>query len=135
MTTTNDPANNSPPVTVFNHIRARLLTRAGLIDQPPQPCPGKTLADLARTEWSHRFERLMRNRLVIGAMRYGLLHAPGKKRWDRVAGMQKRLRQYQDTGNLEYLVDVANLALLEFEEGQHPNKHFGAAQDGDHSCM
>lgn len=114
-------------------IRSRLLTRAGLHDPAPQPCPGRTLDDLARTEWSPQFERLMRNRLVMGALRYGLMHAPGKKQWDRPAGIRKRLRQYEETGNLEYLVDVANLALLEFEEGTHPLKHFSQAGDGDHS--
>ena len=119
----------------FDIIRSRLLMRAGLAEPPPAPCPGRTIADLERSEWSPRFERLMRNRLVIGAMRYGLLHAPGKKRWDRGAGIRKRLKQYEETGNLEYLVDVANLALLEFEESDHPLKHFRSAECGDHACM
>ena len=114
-------------------IRSRLLARAGIADPAQQPCPGRTLADLARTEWSPQFERLMRNRLVMGALRYGPLHAPGKRPWNRPAGIAKRLAQYIRTGNTEYLVDVANLALLEFEEGTHPTKHFSAAIDGDHS--
>jgi len=75
----------------------------------------------------------MRNRLIIGALRYGLLHAPGKKRYDRVAGARKRLAQYQETGNLECLVDVANMALLEFEESHHPCRHWGDIH-GDHCC-
>lgn len=33
-------------MTVFDHLRARLYSRAGLMDPPPQPCPGKTLAAL-----------------------------------------------------------------------------------------
>lgn len=88
---------------------------------------------LPNTEWSARFEQLMRNRLMMGALRYGKVHAPGKPKWNRSAGIRKRLAQYEETGNLECLVDVANLALLEFEEGTHPKKHFNAMEE-NHSC-
>lgn len=111
-------------------IRKRLHERAGL-----PPCDGRSLDDLRRSEWSPEFERLMRNRLVMGAMRYGLLNDPDKEPWNRAAGIWKRLNEYRATGNTECLVDIANLALLEFEEGQHPQKHFAAAGDGNHSCM
>lgn len=92
------------------------------------------MKSLYASEWSPRFEELMRNRLVMGAMRYGLLHAPGKPSYDRTKGMVKRLEQYRQTGNTEFLVDLANLALLEFEEGKHPNKHWAPAE-GDHACL
>lgn len=87
---------------------------------------------LQASEWSDKFEELMRNRLVMGALRYGKLHAPGKPAWDRPASIQKRLQNYHETGNTEMLVDIANLAMLEFEEGVHPNKHFNAIDDGEH---
>lgn len=77
---------------------------------------------------------LMRNRLGMGSMRYGLIFQPGKKNWDRTKGIEKRMKQYQETGNTECLIDIANLAILEFLEGQHPKKHFGAL-DEDHSCQ
>ena len=83
-----------------------------------------------QTEWSTDFEKLMRNRLVMGAMRYGPMHSLNKPQYDRLKSIHKRIDQYEKTGNLEYLVDVANLALLEFEESGHPNKHF-AAIDGE----
>ena len=87
---------------------------------------------LRRSEWSSEFEVLMRNRLIIGALRYGLLGTEGKPHYDRVPNMIKRLNAYATTGNQEYLVDVANLCLLEFVEGQHPNKHWHPVDDGDH---
>lgn len=102
--------------TVFDMLRSRLLARAGLL---PVEKPCFTLQELQRSEWSEQFEKLMRNRLLIGALRYGRLHAKGKPKYDRIAGAQKRLRQYAETGNRECLVDAANTALLEFEEGQH----------------
>ena len=87
---------------------------------------------LYESEWSPRFEKYMRNRLVMGALRYGKINAPNKPKYCRVESMVKRLNQYQKTGNLEILVDVANLCLLEFEEGNHPNKHFNALCENEH---
>jgi hypothetical protein len=81
------------------------------------------------TEWSPAFERLMRNRLIMGALRYGRLKAPGKPQYDRLKSIVDRVGKYRESGNLEYLVDIANLALLEFEEGVHPKKHFAAIDD------
>lgn len=90
-----------------------------------------TLAERRETEWSPSFEKLMRNRLIMGSYRYGLLHAP-KPKWDRIASIRRRLDRYEQTGNTEHLVDVANLCLLEYEEGLHPNKHFSSSDDGEH---
>jgi hypothetical protein len=115
--------------TVHAILRERLLARAALAE----PRPVLKLADLERSEWSGTFERLMRNRLIMGALRYGRLHAPGKRRYDRVGGAQKRLLQYQQSGNTECLVDAANMCLLECEEGRHPFRHFHAL-NGDHCC-
>ena len=88
--------------------------------------------ELARTEWSTLFERLMRNRLIQGAFRYGRMGAVGKKSYDWLPSLHKRLDEYERTGNLEMLVDVANGCLLEFVESKHPFKHFASDDDGDH---
>ncbi|MFO1461277.1 MAG: hypothetical protein U1G08_17975 [Verrucomicrobiota bacterium] len=113
-------------MSVHNLIRDRLLQRAGLKDQPK---PQFTLADLEASEWCPQFERLMRNRLIMGALRYGKINAPGKIPYARVPSMYRRLAAYGRTGNLEMLVDVANLCLLEFVEGRHPLRHFRAVDD------
>jgi hypothetical protein len=70
----------------------------------------------------------------MGALRYGRLHAPGKPHYNRIAGARKRLHQYEASGNLECLVDLANMALLEFEEGTHPKRHWRVASE-DHCCV
>ena len=91
-----------------------------------------TLDELQQTEWSVDFEKLMRNRLVMGALRYGRIGAKGKPKYDRINSMIKRLIKYQEDGNKEFLVDVANLCLLEFVESNHPKQHFSSIDDGDH---
>jgi len=115
-------------MTLFDHMRQRLLDRAGL------GTPKKTLKfeDLAKSEWSTEFENYMRNRLIMGALRYGLLGAAGKPNFDRMASIHKRAKKYAETGNQELLVDIANIALVEFVDGSHPNKHFSADDDGEH---
>ncbi|MDD3037920.1 hypothetical protein [Bacteroides sp.] len=102
----------------------------------PELEPGKpqihTYEELRKTEWSPEFEELMRNRLIMGAMRYGMIGANNKPDYDRVSSVIQRMKQFQKTGNKELLVDVANLCLLEFVECKRPNAHFCAVDDGEH---
>jgi hypothetical protein len=95
-----------------------------------------SLAELRRTEWSSRFETLMRNRLLMGSFRYGRMPDPAKAgRFDNIRDAVRRLQEYQKTGNDELLVDAANLCLIEFEVGVHPGKHFSASDDGQHTPL
>jgi hypothetical protein len=115
--------------TNFDMMRQRLERAAGLL---PAPKPKYRLSDLERSEWSPEFERLMRNRLLMGALRYGPIGAPNKPQYDRVGSIEKRLRTYSDTGNKELLVDCANLCLMEFVECAHPKAHFEAQDNSTH---
>jgi len=115
--------------TVTQRIRDHLLLNAGVIEKNKIP----DLNILRKTEWSPRFERLMRDGLLLGAFRYGLLNALSKKQFNRMKDIRDRSKLYEQTGNTEYLVDMANMCLLEFEEGLHPNKHFRRTDDGYHT--
>jgi len=86
-----------------------------------------------QTEWNPEFENLMRNRLLMGALRYGLMKDPEKADYDYLGAMESKIRQYRETGNDELLVDIGNYALLEFTLGRHPKKHFEATDDKDHA--
>jgi hypothetical protein len=99
----------------------------------PETSSGKLdLAELKESEWSEEFEQLMRNRLLLGSIRYGRLNAKGKPVYARTASILKRLELYKESGNKEYLVDCANLCLCEFVECRHPKAHFAAIDDGEH---
>jgi len=69
----------------------------------------------------------------MGAMRYGRMRAKGKPQYDRIGRIIRDAEEYRRTGNDELLVDIANIAMLEFEEGVHPNKHFEAVDGGTHT--
>lgn len=75
------------------------------------------MKELKKTQWSKKFEKLMRNRLLLGSFRYGKLSQKNKKNYDRIGYAIKVLKRYLLDKNKEYLVDAANLCLLEFEEG------------------
>lgn len=115
---------------VHDQIRAHLLRSCGRIDEP---LGQMQLDELQRTEWSPAFERLMRNRLLMGAFRYGRLHEPHAAH-DNVRSAIARLRRYLDDGNQEHLVDAANLCLVEYVRGEcHENPNLRAVDDGPHT--
>lgn len=102
-------------MTLQHYLKQAWRRSAGLMPAP-EPSP-VSLESLRRSEWSSEFETRMRNRLVMGALRYGRLNAPGKPQWDRIGNMIERLKYYRESGNTQALVDVANLALCEYVEG------------------
>lgn len=98
-----------------------------------RPLSGRyTYEQLIQTEWSQLFESLMRNRLIMGALRYGVIGEPGKPHYNRIASIQKRIALYSETGNMEHLVDVANEALLEFACPYRPGAHWIAQDDSSY---
>lgn len=124
-------------MTNFDMMRERLLRRAG-IDLPTPPFKPSDLATLQKTEWSDLFETLMRNRLLMGAFRYGTMEEKRrnatKNRWDLLGAIKAKCELYEETGNTEYLVDMANYCLLAFEFDPHPKKHFSALDDHHDHC-
>ena len=102
--------------TVTEHLRRRLMHN-----------------ELYRTEWADQFEIYMRNRLVMGALRYGKLHDHSQPKRDHIKDIIRRAKQYVVDGNQEHLVDVANLAMIEFvRPGSHPSPQWAPTDDGEH---
>jgi hypothetical protein len=115
---------------VHQILRERLLHRAGLFEFVLKP---KWTLQQLENEWSPEFERFMRNRLMMGALRYGPLRRSSGSGYDYIGSAKERLDLYKATGNQEHLVDVANICLALFMTDNHPKKHFGAADDGVHA--
>ncbi|MCE5242483.1 MAG: hypothetical protein ABFD98_15720 [Syntrophobacteraceae bacterium] len=114
---------------ISDYLRKRIYERTGIVDCK---AGNATYEELVSSEWSLEFERLMRARLIMGAIRYGRLRDPDKPSYDCIGAIIERARAYAENGNREHLVDIANLALIEFEEGMHPKGHFAASDDSYH---
>jgi len=71
------------------------------------------LGNLPPSEFSREFMQAMINRLAVGYHRYGSVRDTAGK-IDRVKSMDQRLGKYLETGNTEFLIDVANFAMIEF---------------------
>ncbi len=84
------------------------------------------------TEWCEEFEQARRYRMVMGALRYGLICEPKKWKYDLMAGLRQKLEYYRNTGNTEALVDAANYLMLEFMHPSHPEAHFQGEDDHNH---
>jgi len=75
-------------------------------------------------QWAFRlFVQGMANRLIQGHCRYG---APRKTQryMDR---LEKEVKMYRITGNMEHLINIANYCHLESVEPQNPRFHYDPA--------
>jgi hypothetical protein len=114
-------------MSIHDILRKRLEENLSSTHHATEP-----LDQLKQTEWSPEFERLMRNRLLMGRFRYGAMNNPAKGDYNCMASAVRRITNYIKTGNLENLIDVANLMLVEFVRPKHPDAHFAATDDGEH---
>ena len=84
------------------------------------------------TEFSREFVDGMRNRTEVSYHKYGPVADAVAHGAKFVEALEKRLTQYKETGNTEWLIDVANYAMFEFMYPSHKQAHFRAT-DSDES--
>ncbi len=90
------------------------------------------LEDAMITEWSPEFEKAMRNRLLIGAYRYGPMRKSGEEDGANAKEAIRRIGRYLKTGKLEGLVDAANFCLVEFDRARVDGVTLHSVDDGEH---
>jgi len=86
----------------------------------------KSVTEILKTEFSEKFISLMKNRMVVSYYKYGPLKSNARKElgFNPIKDLEKRLELYKETGNTEWLVDVANFAMMEFMYPIHGKAHF-----------
>lgn len=79
------------------------------------------------TEYSFEFDKLRQNRMAMSFFKYGPIKENyGNKLVSAINNLEKRLKLYKETGNTEYLLDVASFAMIEFMYPQQENAYFKA---------
>lgn len=79
------------------------------------------------SEYIEEFDTLRRNRMAMSYYKYGPIAVNfGEKLCKATPQIHARLKLYEETGNTEWLVDIANMCMIEWKYPQHPQAHFRA---------
>lgn len=88
----------------------------------PNPVP--------ESEVNASFLQKMANAMGLSFFKYGRVAEAYPAKVDAIASLKVRLDKYERTGNTEFLVDVANFAMIEFTHPKHPDAHYTAEDSG-----
>lgn len=83
------------------------------------------------TENSETFHQGMVDRMIVSYHKYGPVAEGYPDRVDAVKSLKERLAKYEETGNTEWLMDVANFCMIEHMHPRHPAAHFRATDSGE----
>jgi hypothetical protein len=76
------------------------------------------------SEFSRTFVQGMADRMAMSFFKYGRVAEGYPRRVDAIKSLKLRLEAYEETGNTELLMDVANFGMIEFMHPRHPKAHF-----------
>lgn len=92
----------------------------------------RTPMAVPETEFDKTFVQGMADRMAVGFFKYGR-HADSEGMGvDFLESLKLRLAAYEETGNTEFLMDVANIAMIEFLHPSVEGAYFEAT-DSDQS--
>lgn len=92
----------------------------------------KLKAACPSTEYSLQFLQGMVDRMAVSFHKYGAVKDGFPYPVNALESLQMRLEKYAETGNTEWLMDVANFAMIEFMRPRTLIAHF-VATDSDAS--
>jgi hypothetical protein len=66
----------------------------------------------------------MADRMAVSYCKYGALAEAYPHKVNALESLQARIEKYRATGNTEFLMDVANFAMIEFLRPSHKEAHY-----------
>lgn len=87
--------------------------------------------DCAKTEFSEEFIKRMRNAMEVSFHKYGPIKAAYPHKVNAIASLKLRLKLYEETGNADYLTDIANFSMIESMLPAHPQHHYKPTDGGE----
>ena len=71
--------------------------------------------EILNKEYSEEFDTKRKNVIIVSYHKYGPSKENFKKGMvDAIGSLKKNLKKFEETGNTEYLVDVANYAMFRY---------------------
>ena len=92
----------------------------------------KDFDTILKSEYSERFDKIRKEMMVMSCYKYGPLkdNYGNYKCMDAIGNIRKRLEKYEETGNTEFLADIANFAMIEFMCPSIPGAHYEKTDSG-----
>lgn len=92
----------------------------------------KSIESILKTEYSEKFDEIRKNMMVVSYYKYGAIQKNYEKFkcMDALGNIEKRLQKYIETGNTEFLADVANFAMIEFMYPSIPDAKYTHTDSG-----
>jgi hypothetical protein len=124
--------------TLHDIIRDRLLVNVVATEQWPKADGSEnidkdTMTDLQWGEDWLKILDLMKNRMEMGGYRYDPHRNQRPGQFDNVADAKRRLDLHDKDGNMEHLLDAANITILACLKKAHKKFHFTSIDDGVHA--
>lgn len=91
-----------------------------------------TKEEIMKRDFSEEFITKMRNAIEVSHYKYGWMSQTYPELAQAVKCIQERLDLYNKTHNLEYLIDVANFAMIEYKYPAYKDATY-KPQDSDKS--
>jgi len=89
------------------------------------------ITTIEKTETSLKFWQRMKRSMVNSFHKYGAVAQAYPHKVKAIASLKKRLDLYEQTGNADYLIDVANFAMIEFMRPAHAQFHDKPTDGGE----
>lgn len=83
------------------------------------------------SEFSVRFVQGMADRMAMSYYKYGRVAEAYPRKVDAIGSLKIRLEKYEQTGNTEFLMDLANFAMIEFMHPRHEKAHYKATDSSE----
>lgn len=92
----------------------------------------KDVNGILKTEYSEKFDEIRKAMMVTSYFKYGSMQENYEKFkcMDAIGNIEKRLAKYLETGNTEFLADVANFAMIEFMYPSIPGAKYTPTDNG-----
>lgn len=117
----------------YNNNRWRLAH--GLPERRVGEMP--SIEEISESVKTPYFDKLVHNKLIQGFYRYEDPNNPFKENtfYDYIEAMKNKIKRYEETHNLELLVDISNYARLEFKKPKYLDAYYYNEDDTEHAPL